>query len=257
MNNRQEFLRKQELQVAQPEPDAVMLPMSLTPAQLVQVAVQRGETIEFVRELIQLEREWKADRAKEAFHAAMAEFKKVPLTIKKDKENKQYSSKEKGGPKAMYASLGNMVNTVNAAMAPFGLNASWEIDQTAGIKVTCVLTHTLGHSKSVPMTGPLDSSGAKNPLQQIRSTVTYLESATFQAVTGVVSQDATLDDDGNGSSGETIGENQVADLEALITEVGADRTRFLKHIKVAALDEILSKNYTTVVNMLEAKRGRK
>jgi hypothetical protein len=36
-------------------------------------------------------------------------------------------------------------------------------------------------------------------LQQIKSTLTYLEGATFQAITGVVARSASMDDDGNGA----------------------------------------------------------
>jgi hypothetical protein len=46
------------------------------------------------------------------------------------------------------------------------------------------------------LSSPPDTSGAKNPLQQIKSAITYLEGATFQAITGIVASDE--DDDGNG-----------------------------------------------------------
>ena len=49
------------------------------------------------------------------------------------------------------------------------------------------------------MSGPPDDSGKKNPLQQIKSTITYLEIATFEAVTGIAASDAG-DDDGNGTA---------------------------------------------------------
>ncbi|KKL54902.1 hypothetical protein LCGC14_2260750, partial [marine sediment metagenome] len=182
---------------------------AVTPMRMLQIAVEKGQDLEKIEKLMELERRWKADQAREAYYVALAEFKKQPIIVTKDKRNDQYGS--------MYTTIGNLVNTVNAAMAPFGLNARWTIDQAEAITVTCILSHTLGHSESVSMSGPPDESGSKNKLQQIKSTVTYLELSTFQAVTGVVSQDGNTDDDGN-ASGNTISESEARDLEALITE---------------------------------------
>ena len=218
----------------------------ITPMAMLASAVEQGHDLEKIEKLMELESRWKADQAREAYYVALAEFKKVGVTVTKDKHNAQYNSK--------YTGIGNLVNTVSEAMAPFGLNARWEIDQTGGIKVTCILSHTLGHSESVPMSGPPDESGKKNPLQQIKSTVTYLESATFQAVTGVVSSDAA-DNDGNDAV-EIITAEQAANLEALISEVGADRKKFKEYCNVVDLDRLPANKYQTAVRALERKRSQ-
>ena len=219
----------------------------VTPMQMLQTAVENNQDLDRIEKLMELEKRWKADQAREAFYAALAAFKKVETKVTKDKTNSQYGSR--------YTSIGNFVNTVNEAMARFGLNARWEIDQTEQIKVTCILSHTLGHNESVSMSGPPDSSGSKNPLQQIKSTITYLEISTYQAVTGVVAQDANIDDDGNAAVA-TISKEQLADLEALIDEVGADRAKFLTYLKLDSLESMRAKSYATAVKSLEAKRGK-
>ncbi len=216
----------------------------VTPMHMLQVAVQKGHDLDKIEKLMELERTWKADQAREAYYVALAEFKKKPITISKDKKNIQYGSR--------YTSIGNLVNTVNAAMAPFGLNASWDFDQSEGIKVTCILAHTLGHTESVSLCGPPDDSGKKNSLQQIKSTNTYLRKETFEAVTGVVTSD-TDDDDGNGAV-DTITEKQAADLEALITEIGADREAFLQYCKVKSIDVLPARKFKFALQALEDKR---
>lgn len=227
----------------------------ITPMELLRVSVERGDDLARLEKLMELERAWKADKAKEAFNLALAEFKKVPVVVTKDRENSQYSKPDK---KAMYTSLGNLVNTVNAAMAPYGLSASWEVDQSAGIRVTCVLTHTLGHSKSVGLSGPIDSSGAKNPLQQIKSTITYLQAATFQAVTGVVAQDdsVNMDDDANSSS--AISTDQATVLRDKIEELKTVRpkfnpAKFLEWLKAASVEQINGGDYQRAVNKLDSE----
>ena len=215
-----------------------------TPMQMLSQAVAGGRDLATIEKLMDLEKRWKEDRAREEFFKALSAFKSKPVIVGKDKENKQYQSR--------YTTIGNLVNTVNLAMAPHGLNTRWTIDQSDGISVTCILSHTLGHSESVTMSGPPDASGKKNPLQEIKSTITYLQSATFQAVTGVVSQD-TPDDDGNASS-NLITEDQEANLEALITEVGADRPAFLKYCKVETLADLPARNYNMACAALRSKK---
>ena len=164
----------------------------LTPVQMLAVAVQRGADLDYVKQLMDLQDRWEAKQAQQAFNAALAAFKKNPPVVVKDLLNKQFGS--------WYASIGSLVNTVNAALGEHGLSASWEYDQTNDlISVTCVLEHVGGHSKRVTAKGPPDTSGSKNTLQQIRSTFTYLKISTFEAVTGVASQAGNLNDDGNGA----------------------------------------------------------
>ncbi len=236
---------QQEDQAVVPIAEKAVATAAPTPLAMIQIAVQDGRDLDYIAKLMEMEREWKADLAREAYYEALAAFKKEPVTVTKDKKNTQYNS--------MYTTIGNLVNTVNAAMAPFGLNASWDFDQADGIKVTCILAHTLGHSQSVSLSGPPDESGSKNKLQQIKSTVTYLESATFQAVTGVVSQDGNADDDGN-SAVETINEQQVADLNALFDEISLTPSRkksFLKWAKISKIEEMPVADYAFACKYLK------
>jgi hypothetical protein len=166
-----------------------------TPADMVMYALQNGGSLEQVRELMQMRREWEADEARKAFNVAEAAFKAESIVVTKDKDNTQYKSK--------YTTLGNLVGTVTPFLSKHGLSADWDIDQTSEpgkITVICFLKHSQGHSKKVAFTVPPDTAGAKNPIQQIKSSITYAKSVTFESVCGMASTDANLDDDGNGSS---------------------------------------------------------
>ena len=157
--------------------------------------------------LLQVKERWDAAEAKKAYVTAVAQFKTESVVVKKDKKNAQYNS--------MYTSIGNLVNVLSAALSKYGLSARWDLDQSNGIKVTCILTHVQGHSESTSMSGPADNSGAKNPLQQIKSTVTYLRIATLEAITGTASKEGALDDDGGDKSG-LMDEAVRLDFEAAI-----------------------------------------
>jgi ERF superfamily protein len=202
--------------VRKDRPASELVPMpDVTPTQMVAIAVQRGADLAYVKELMDLQERWEANQARKAFNAALAAFKKNPPVVVKDMLNKQYGSK--------YSSLGNLVNVVNAALGEHGLSASWDpVVSGDVIKVTCILEHIDGHSKRVTIEGPRDVSGAKNTLQQIRSTLTYLKGDTFEAVTGIASKVANVDDDGNGAGkGEKAPEGYEewkADMTALADE---------------------------------------
>lgn len=134
-----------------------------------------------------------ARQAEKAFVAALADFKANPPVITKDKDNKQYKSK--------YCSLENLLFCTSERMGQCGLSHRWEVSQNAqnnNVSVKCVLTHVIGHSESVQMAAPPDKSGSKNPIQEMKSTITYLKSVTLESILGVAATDANLSDDGNG-----------------------------------------------------------
>ena len=164
-----------------------------TPAMLLNLAIEKGAEIDKLSQLMDLQMKWEANQARKAYHIAMAAFKSNLPTVAKDKTNSQYKSK--------YASEDALINTINPELSKHGLSASFDFNQDNGIiKVTCNITHAGGHRESVSLSGEADGSGSKNPLQQIKSTTTYLRKATFEAITGIASSDNPADDDGNSSS---------------------------------------------------------
>jgi hypothetical protein len=219
--------------------------MPTNPIELLSRALDKGVDADQLKAFVDLKREWEAGEARKAFFEAVARFKADPPKVLKDMENKQYGSR--------YASKGNLVNTVNAELSKHGLTANWSFEQRdTTIAVTCKLSHAFGHSESVTLAGPPDTSGSKNPLQQIKSTVTYLEIATFEAVTGVAASNDG-DDDG-GKSAERITDEQAANLTALLDETKANKKKFLEFVKVETLADIRAVDYPKAVKALEQKR---
>jgi hypothetical protein len=154
--------------------------------------------------------------------------------------------------------LAAVVDAVVASLSNHGLSHRWDTKQEGNlITVTCIITHKLGHSERTPLSASPDTSGSKNGIQAIGSTVTYLQRYTLMAATGLAASDQ--DDDGNaGRAGEpTIDDKQSADLEALMEEVGIvgeRRTRALKAWQVTGVGQILAKNYDAIVRQVEGKR---
>ena len=242
-------------QVSVPELPATVETSSMS---IVMAAIQRGFEPAFIEKMMDLSERNEKNEARRQFFQAVADFKKDPPEVLKDKENSQFSRADK---KAMYVSLGRLVSTVSPALGQHGLSASWEINQAEKIvKVTCKLSHRLGHSESVTMEAPPDASGgnAKNPIQQIKSTVTYLRAATFEAVTGIAAtEEANSDDDGNGSGTEYITEEQSDGIKVMLSETGSDTAAFLKFIGSESVEKILAAHYAKAIAALKAKKTKK
>ncbi len=221
-----------------------VLPIA-SPDSLLALAIEKGADLDKLEKLMDLKERHDAGIARKAYFLAVSDFKAAPIVITKDKINKQYASR--------YTSKGNLVNTVNVALSKFQLNARWDVSQPEGeITVTCILSHSQGHSEQVSLTAPPDDSGSKNSIQQIKSTKTYLEIATYEAVIGVASTDDPGDTDGNMPT-QYITDEQVAILDALIVEVGADKKQFLKMVKAEDLFDLPISKYEGAVKRLQEK----
>ncbi len=194
----------------------VVAPMA-TPADIVLYAMKNGGSIAEIREFMQLQREWEADQARKAFVADMAEFKKNPPEVVKDKLV-GYKNKDGSVTGYTHATLGNVTEAIVAGLARHGFSHRWIIDQNAGgVTVSCVLTHKLGHTETTVMTARPDDSGKKNAIQQAASTVTYLSRYTLLAATGIATKDQE-DDDGAGSGkpelDTTVADEWIAKVKA-------------------------------------------
>lgn len=218
-----------------------------SPVSFMNKAIAGGLDIEKIEKMLELQAKYEAMEAKKAYNVAMAEFKALPLMITKDKDNKQYNSK--------YVSIGNLVNTVVPLMSKSGLSHKWEIKQSENaITISCIITHVMGHSESTTMSAPPDGSGSKNPIQQIKSTRTYLHAATFESAMGLASTDADLDDDGNAFSKVIyITKDQVKELKEIIDGAGIDKKKYLKWAKVESLEKIETKWFPQCLSTLKTK----
>lgn len=228
-----EIVDKQPVQVATP-----------TPMHLIQMAMSNGAGVDTMERLLAMHERYEANQARAAFHEAMAAFKSEPIVITKDKENLQYKSR--------YTTLGNWVDAVTPALTKHGLNITWpmEVSDPKNVKVGCTVRHQLGHSETVWMSAPPDTSGQKNPVQQVKSTVTYLRACTLECVLGLAAtHDANIDDDGNGGMALVEGIDELKSCNT-IDELATVFTRLFRAAQA-------TKNVTIMKSLQVAKDQRK
>ena len=215
----------------------------LSAEEQISMALAKGANLAELKGLLELRKEFEAQEAKKAYHAAMAEFKKTPLKILKDKTVSFQTNA--GTTKYNHATLANVVEKISAELSKHGLSASWvthqEKDKT--IKVTCRITHKQGHSEEASLEAMPDASGSKNSIQQIGSTVTYLERYTLLGLTGL----ATYDQDTDGKvsaksdkqeSSDKISEKEESELRDLMLDAEANEKAFIGLLKVDKLENL-------------------
>lgn len=173
-----------------------------TPADMVLYVMQNGGSIDQLEKFMDLQRKWEADQARKAYVADMAEFKKNPPTIVKDKLV-GYENRDGTFTGYKHATLGNVTNAIVEGLAAHGFSHRWDVRQNgAAIEVDCTITHRMGHAETVTMQASKDDSGKKNAIQQVSSTITYLQRYTLLAATGLATHDQA-DDDGAGARLDT------------------------------------------------------
>jgi hypothetical protein len=177
------------------EQGALVAQAPLGPMGAAMQALQAGMTIEQMQGLMSLQKDFEANEARKAYVADMAAFKINPPEILKTK------LVSFAGTEYKHATLGDVTKAVVDALARHGFSHSWETKQAAGlISVTCKITHRLGHSESTGMEAAPDNSGKKNLIQQVASSITYMQRYTLLAACGLATMDEP-DDDGRGGGG--------------------------------------------------------
>jgi hypothetical protein len=105
------------------------------------------------------------------------------------------------------------------------------------------------------LTGQIDGSGQKNPLQQLKSTDTYLRKATFAAITGIAASDGDSDDDGNGAAA-CISDKQVSTITDMINAKTVDPVPFLAYMGVAEITQIKESDFEKAMKALRLAKGK-
>lgn len=229
---------------------------STTPVELLKIAVTQGANIEQLTKLMDLQERWERNEARKAFVVAMNAFKADPPEITKNKHVKF------GQTEYDHATLDHVCDAVTKGLSTHGISHRWKVEQhsdSAGnmmplIRVICILTHDLGHSEETALQGLADTSGSKNGIQAIGSTVTYLQRYTLLAATGLAAADA--DTDGATTNADLLPADKVKEQ---IEWIGNARNmEELQKLYINAYKEAeAAKDRTAQARYIRAKDARK
>ena len=169
---------------------------------LVKVAMRGGAVdTQTLKDLMELQKEWEKHEAKKAYTQAMVQLKaELPSTLEHDKKV-DYPSKKTGGKvNYTFSSLAHAMNAVSPHLTQFGFSLSWTPTTDKMVSVTCRLTHTDGHYEEATLSAQPDMSGAKNSIQAIGSTISYLQRYTALSLLGIATADMKCVDEVKGDA---------------------------------------------------------
>jgi len=239
------------VQRIEPMPGAPITPMSM-----IDRALASGAAPETLEKLLALQERWEANQGRKAFDEAMAAAKAEIPTIRKNRTVDFTSSK--GRTHYKHEDLAEIAATVNPILSKHGLSYRFRTSSGIGepISVTCIVSHRLGYCEENTLVGPRDDSGNKNAIQQVGSTLTYLQRMTLKAALGLAASD---DDDGAKSSdpySDPINPAQVARVLALIEATGTDIEKFCNYHGVPAVPALTAGQLPRALASLEKKRNQ-
>lgn len=211
-------------------------------------------------------------RAKAAFDSALAIMQPTLPQVDRNGRIVVFSKADRdkaGGPKPtdtpQQSTPYALWEDINAAIGPhlaehgFALSFRTGQAQDGKITVTGVLSHKEGHREETTITLMHDSSGSKNSVQAVGSSISYGKRYTAGLLLNITSRaPGDADDDGvKAGAPATITGEQASELLTIAAEVNADLAKFLAYMKVNDIDELPASRFEAARTALEAKRGRK
>lgn len=139
---------------------------SVTILQVIQRAAADPQCdIEKMERLMGMHERMQAKSAQTEFNAAMAAMQCDIPSI---------AERGEGHNKKTYATLEDINDVIKPIMQRYGFAMSFKVEHHAGgINVTGVLMHRAGHREETTMLLPTDTSGGKNAVQAVASSVSY------------------------------------------------------------------------------------
>lgn len=208
--------------------------------------------VEKMRALLDMQKEIVRYKAEMAFNADFAAMQSDLPVIAKNGE-----IKVNGTVRSKYTLFEEMNEIVKPILQQHGFAILFKTSSKKGeVTVSGTLMHREGHRETTELTLEADTSGSKNSVQSIGSSLQYakryIEASLLNLTTG------GEDDDGARAATEFVSEDQAATLIALIEEVGKDKKHdtevFCKYFKIEKVASLPAARYTDAVKALEKKR---
>lgn len=240
--------------IAKPAETAAAAPARTDSAALIsvieRVAANPEIDIERMERLFAMHQQMQAAEAQRAYAAALSEMQARIPDIPKRGE-----IRVRGVLQSTYA----LWEDVNAAIRPlmqrFGFSISFRTAQDAGnITVMAVLAHRDGHSEQTSITLPHDTSGSKNAVQALGSSLSYGKRYTAGELLNITTRGE--DDDGVAGGAQTITDEQAATIRRLVEETGSDMAKFLAYGGIERLEDMPQASFNDAHRMLKAKAAK-
>lgn len=174
--------------------------------------------------------------AREAYYAALAEMQPELPVIDENGGIKNNA----GVVQSTYAKWEDINDAIRPILHKYGFALSFRPgrDPQGLVTVTGVLSHRQGHSEEATFTLPVDSSGNKNGVQALGSSMSYGQRYTAKALLNITSRHRDDRDDNGQSAGlSQVAQRAVSDIN--LAE-GADELRAWKNTHYDGVSKIVN-----------------
>lgn len=189
---------------------------------LLEQAVTKGVDIAQLEKLMDLQERWEKKEAKKAFMESLSKFQSMAPVIRKKKTAKIKSSTG-ASFEYKFADLGTIFVAIKKPLNECGLSVRWEFEESGDkLRCHCHVSHLDGHTETTTMQAAKDNSGAKNAIQQVGSTQTYLQRYTLIGSLGLT----TAEEDNDAKTSNVLTKEQEDDyLEQWKESIDGLKTR--------------------------------
>jgi len=240
-------MTKQEIMEREGHPPADAGGMN--PVQMLSYAVEQGRDVAVIEKLMDLQERWEKTQARKAYDNAIAAAKaQIPIISKNQWVG--FENRQGGETNYRHEDLAEISRIVTPILAKHGLSYRFRTgkSESGDVEVTCIISHRDGYAEENTLSAPPDTSGKKNAIQSVGSTITYLQRYTLKAALGLA---AGNDDDARSSEGDVgIDEERVGFILKLIDKYTADTEKVCKRFGVQSIPELRQSQYQDVVDSL-------
>jgi len=213
--------------------------------------------VDKMQQLFEMQERWMIRQGEIDFNVAFNEMQPNLPIIKKD--SKIVHQGKNGDPDKVistYAKYEAIDEAISKIYHKHGFSTSFNtraIDKATVYSIK--LMHIGGHSTVTELVLPVDTSGAKNPVQGVGSTTKYAQRYLITMALNLVFEDDPNDDDARGFG--LIDTERAATIDTLIRESYTDREKFLNAFDIDDVQKLKSKDFDGAVKMLERKKKLK
>lgn len=154
-----------------------------------------------------------------------------------------------------YATYENIDSVIRPLLIKHGFGLRFNSQPNGNtVLISATLSHRDGHSITDTIPLGYDTSGAKNNVQGVGSTIAYGKRYLVGMLLNLVFEGE--DDDGGKADFVSMTEEQSAKIKDLLRETNSDVTKFLAHFQAKSVDEMDARSYDEAFNTLQTKKAR-
>jgi len=229
-------------------------------AVIARAASDPNVNVEKIERLAALYERIKAAEAKTAYMAALSAMqpdlpvieRKGKITIRAKVDGERTGAVQQATAYALWEDINEAISPVLKTHG-FALSFRTGTAIDGKLTVTGILSHRGGHQEETTLSLMHDSTGSKNSVQAIGSSLSYGKRYTAGALLNITSRGE--DDDGLSGGASYITDEQASTIQNMLAEVQADLSMFLKFVEAESVDKIPAKNFDKAMQALGARKA--